>query len=126
MPHDDVNPHAGRKLGMLTNLATVHAVEEALAEAGIGVQIEHTQYPRQATELARRAKDGSKLVIAAGADGTVAEVGEALVDTDTALGIMPLGSIMNMARALCIPRPEARAGARLLDAPENVDIRRYA
>jgi YegS/Rv2252/BmrU family lipid kinase len=43
-------------------------------------------------------------VIAAGGDGTVSEVGEALVNTDAVLGIMPLGSIMNMARTLCIPR----------------------
>jgi len=100
-----VNPHAGRKLGLPTNVATLDAVEAALAEAGIHVQLEQTKAPRHATELARQAvRDGCKLIIAAGGDGTVAEVGAALVDTGSALGIMPLGSIMNMARTLCIPR----------------------
>jgi YegS/Rv2252/BmrU family lipid kinase len=100
-----VNPRAGHKLGMQTNAATLDTLEEALSEAGIRVQIEQTQSPRHATELARRAvRDGCKLVIAAGGDGTVSEAGEGLVHTDAALGIMPLGSIMNMARTLCIPR----------------------
>jgi diacylglycerol kinase (ATP) len=100
-----VNPHAGRKLGLPTNNATLDAVEAALREAGIHVQVEQTKSPRHATELARQAvRDGCKLVIAAGGDGTVAEAGEGVVHTETALGIMPLGSIMNMARTLCIPR----------------------
>src|SRR5438067_4060674 len=100
-----VNPQAGRKLGMPTNTATLEAVESALAEAGIRVQLEETRSPRHATELARQAvRDGCKLVIAAGGDGTIAEAGEGLVRTNAALGIMPLGSIMNMARTLCIPR----------------------
>src|SRR5438093_765926 len=100
-----VNPRAGRKLGMSTNAATLNAVEGALNAAGMHVVIEMTHGPRHATELARQAvRDGCKLVIAAGGDGTVAEVGAALVHTGAALGIMPLGSIMNMARTLCIPR----------------------
>jgi YegS/Rv2252/BmrU family lipid kinase len=100
-----VNPHAGRKLGLATNAATLDAVEEALAEAGLHVQVERTTSPHHATVLAQQAlRDDCKLVIAAGGDGTVAEVGQALVHTQAALGIIPLGSIMNMARTLCIPR----------------------
>jgi YegS/Rv2252/BmrU family lipid kinase len=109
-----VNPQAGRKLGLSTNMATLDAVENALAEAGIHVHLEQTRSPRHGTELARQAvRDGCKLVIAAGGDGTVAEVAEALVHTDATLGIMPLGSIMNMARTLCIPRALKQA-ARML------------
>ena len=109
-----VNPHAGRKLGMATNAATLDAVAEALAEAGLRVQVELTNSPRHATELGQQAlRDGCKLVIAAGGDGTVAEVGQALVHTDAALGIMPLGSIMNMARTLCIPRDLKQAAATI-------------
>src|SRR5205807_2009310 len=48
-----------------------------------------------------------------GGDGTVAEVGEALVNTDAALGIMPLGSVMNLARTLCVPR-DLRHAARVI------------
>jgi YegS/Rv2252/BmrU family lipid kinase len=100
-----VNPRAGHKLGMPTNPSTLQAVEEALEQAGLSFEVRHTRSPRHATELAREAvSDGCKLVIAAGGDGTVAETGEGLVHTPATLGIMPLGSIMNMARALCIPR----------------------
>jgi diacylglycerol kinase (ATP) len=100
-----VNPHAGQKLGLPTNVSTVEALTMALEANGLRCQMEITRAPRHATELARQAvRDGCKLVIAAGGDGTVAEAGEGLVLTDTALGIMPLGSVMNMARALCIPR----------------------
>src|SRR5207248_7184955 len=88
-----------------TNEGTLDTVTGSLEAAGLRFQVAMTNSPRHATELARQAvRDGCKLVIAAGGDGTVAEAGEALVHTDTALGIMPLGSIMNMARALCIPR----------------------
>src|SRR5260221_14785558 len=99
---------------MPTKAATHDAVEEALAEAGLYVQVERTSSPHHATELAQQAlRDGCKLVIAAGGDGTVAEVGQALVHTDAALGIMPLGSIMNMARTLCIPRDLREAAATI-------------
>jgi YegS/Rv2252/BmrU family lipid kinase len=111
-----VNPHAGRKLGMPTNAATLEAVEAALNDAGMHVVIETTRGPRHATELARQAvRAGCKLVIAAGGDGTIAEAGEALVGTETALGIMPLGSIMNMARTLCIPRDLKEAAQVIAD-----------
>ena len=54
-----VNPHAGRKPGMATNAATLDAVQEALAEAGLHVQLERTTSPHHATELAQQAlRDG--------------------------------------------------------------------
>lgn len=111
-----VNPHAGRKLGLSTNTATLDALEAALKEAGLDVVVQPTDAPRHATALARAAvQDGCKLVIAAGGDGTVAEAAEGLVHSDTTLGIMPLGSIMNMARTLCIPR-DLKLAARTIAA----------
>jgi diacylglycerol kinase (ATP) len=99
------NPNAGHKLGLTTNVSGLELAYQALSEVGIRVQVEPTQGPKHATELARKAvQEGCKLVIAAGGDGTVAEAAEGLAGTDTALGIMPMGSIMNMARTLCIPR----------------------
>jgi diacylglycerol kinase (ATP) len=109
-----VNSRAGHKLGMPTNAATVDSVELALKEAGLDVVVQQTDAPRHATELARAAvRDGCKLVIAAGGDGTVAEAAEGLVHSDTVLGIMPLGSVMNMARTLCIPRDLKQAASML-------------
>jgi diacylglycerol kinase (ATP) len=107
-----INPHAGQKLGFSTNAAGVQAVEEALSRVGVQVEVQQTQRPKHATELARQAvEEGRKLVIAAGGDGTVSEAGHGVAGTETALGIMPMGSIMNTARMLCIPRDLAGAAA---------------
>lgn len=43
------------------------------------------------------------MVIAAGGDGTVGEVANGLINTEIELGIIPLGSFMNIARMLSIP-----------------------
>lgn len=105
------NPHAGQKLGIATNTAGADAVKAALSAVGIEYEARPTQYPRHAVSLARQAvEDGHRLVIAGGGDGTVAEVAEGIAGTEAVLGIMPLGSIMNMARTLCIPRDLMAAG----------------
>lgn len=63
-----------------------------------------TGYPKHATEIARQAaKDKYKYVIAAGGDGTVNEIARELVNTNTTLGILPLGSGNGLARDLGIP-----------------------
>jgi YegS/Rv2252/BmrU family lipid kinase len=64
---------------------------------------------------------GCKLVVAAGGDGTVEEVAQGLAGTETALGILPLGSVMNMARALCVPR-DLEEAARVIAAGDVLAI----
>jgi diacylglycerol kinase (ATP) len=108
------NPNAGQKLGLSTNAAGPEQVQQALREAGIPFEPRPTEYAGHATELARAAvAEGRRLVIAAGGDGTVGEVAQALARTDTVLGVMPLGSVMNVARTLCIPR-DLDAAARVI------------
>lgn len=69
-----------------------------------------TQYKGHATELAREyAAKGYDAVIAVGGDGTVNEVGCGLIDTDTALGIIPCGSGNGLARHLGIPMDPYKA-----------------
>ena len=64
-----------------------------------------TAHRGHATELARQATaQGRELIIAAGGDGTVHEVAQGLAATDAVMGVMPLGSIMNVAHMLGIPR----------------------
>jgi diacylglycerol kinase (ATP) len=99
------NPTAGQKLGLSTNPGGADDAQAALQAAGIRFEPRPTEGPDHATELALAAvADGRKLVIVAGGDGTVGEVAQALAGTDTVLGVMPLGSVMNTARTLCIPR----------------------
>jgi YegS/Rv2252/BmrU family lipid kinase len=100
-----VNPNAGRKAGVTTNAFGVDEARDLLMRHGIDAEIWCTERPGHATELARTAADeGYTLVIAAGGDGTVEEVAEGLVGTDVHLGVLPQGSVMNIARMLGIPR----------------------
>lgn len=52
---------------------------------------------------AAAAKDKVQLVIVAGGDGTIEAVARGLVDTQTVLGIIPLGTRNNLAASLNIP-----------------------
>ena len=67
-------------------------------------QVQFTQYPTHATELALDAVEkGIPVVIAVGGDGTVNEVARALVNTNTTMGILPTGSGNGLAHHLKIP-----------------------
>ncbi|MCM1077916.1 MAG: YegS/Rv2252/BmrU family lipid kinase [Bacteroidales bacterium] len=66
--------------------------------------IAETQHAGHASELARKAaEDNYDIAVAVGGDGTVNEVARALVNTKTALGIIPCGSGNGLARHLMLP-----------------------
>jgi YegS/Rv2252/BmrU family lipid kinase len=110
------NPRAGHKLGIDTNAASADDVRQALRSEGIRFDAWPTQRPGDATDLARRAvAEGRQLVIAAGGDGTVNEIARGLTHTETVLGLMPLGSIMNVARTLWVPRDLALAARTIVE-----------
>lgn len=73
-------------------------------------EIFYTQYAQHATQLAHIALLNSTDIIAAvGGDGTVNEVGKALIDTEGILAIIPVGSGNGLARHLGIPIGLAQA-----------------
>jgi YegS/Rv2252/BmrU family lipid kinase len=82
-----------------------------------------TERRGHARELAAAAvKRGVRLVIAWGGDGTVNEVGSALVYGPTALGMVPSGSGNGLARELGVDRRPDRAIADALRAtPRAID-----
>lgn len=62
-----------------------------------------TEYPGHASILASQAvEEGLKAVIAVGGDGTINEVARSLINSETTLGIIPVGSGNGLARELGI------------------------
>jgi diacylglycerol kinase (ATP) len=107
-----INPKAGQKAGVTTNPFTPADAEELLTRHDIQADVLCSERPAHATVLAKEAvADGYERIIAAGGDGTVAEVAESLANTPATLGILPLGSVMNVARMLGIPRDLEGAAA---------------
>ena len=85
---------------------------------GAGIEIRHTEYPGHAEVLARTAVDeGARLVVAVGGDGTVNEVARGLLNSTTALGVIPTGSGNAIARTLGIPQKAPAACRFLLTDP---------
>lgn len=107
------NPDAGVKAGVSTTRGTTpEALRDLMARYRLGDELIVTASADEASAAARDAvQQGYDLVIAAGGDGTVATVASELLDSETALGILPLGSVMNVARMLDLPRELDAAAA---------------
>lgn len=94
-----INPisGAGRQKGV-EKLVIQHSDDRR-----IDYNIECTKSAGQATEISKiRGKDYDA-IIAAGGDGSINEIVQGLINTDTALGIIPTGSGNGFARHLKIP-----------------------
>ena len=82
----------------------LQVIEKSIDREIYDFSVEYTQYAGHATELAADAsKRGIDAVVAVGGDGTVNEVGRALVHSNTAMGVIPCGSGNGFARHLGIP-----------------------
>lgn len=77
--------------------------KELLAPERFDIEVNMTEYAGHGFEIASQAvANGADYVVAVGGDGTVNEVGRALLNTDCAMGIIPLGSGNGLARDLHI------------------------
>jgi diacylglycerol kinase (ATP) len=109
-----INPHSGAKAGIPTNAAAEEEVRIAVEQhfPGLGEDMVITESEEDAIAATRDAvAKGYDVVVAAGGDGTVGTVACELLGKETALGILPLGSVMNVARMLDIPRDLEGAAA---------------
>ncbi|WP_037499339.1 diacylglycerol/lipid kinase family protein [Sphingomonas jaspsi] len=101
-----INPHGGSVSG-----DTADELRSALAAAGVDATVEEVDGPSLADRAKALVDAKAALVIAAGGDGTISAVAGALAGSDTALGVMPLGTLNHFARDLGIPANAAGAAA---------------
>lgn len=93
--------------------------------ADLKLEVADTQSRNHATELARDAADrGFDLVISFGGDGTMNEVANGLVGTDTAMAILPGGMANVFCRTIGIPNDIVEATGYLLHRIQAGNTRR--
>ncbi|WP_392972401.1 diacylglycerol kinase family protein [Streptomyces sp. LN245] len=113
-----VNPTAGGSTGA----AALLPVARLLREAGAGLETEYSRSLAHAQELALRAGERGRVVLAVGGDGIAGGIGGALSGTDTVLGLIPAGRGNDFARALRLPTAAADLTRVLLHSePRRVD-----
>ncbi len=94
--------------------------EPALKEAGFEIDLRRTEGPGHAMDIAQSLVDEDhELVVAIGGDGTVHEVASGLRGSQKVLGILPIGSGNDYARAHGIPTPK---GSKFKEMQEAIDI----
>jgi diacylglycerol kinase (ATP) len=127
-PHARViwNAKAGSKGGITTNDVGEERLRELLGRYGLADALVASNSAGDARTLAREAvRDRYDLVVAAGGDGTIGLIAEELLGSETALGILPLGSIMNIPRMLGLARDLDAAAAILAEGVvRSVDVGR--
>ena len=84
-------------------MGSYHSIEDRIQNVckrnEVKCQIEYTKHRHHAITLAKdSSKHGFDYVIAVGGDGTINEVAQGLLDTNTVMGILPRGSGNGLAR----------------------------
>lgn len=95
-----------------------HDLEETvtfLQQANWQVELKLTESAGDGSRLAREAvEQKADIVIAAGGDGTINEIIQELAGSETALGVLPIGTVNVWAREMVIPLESAGAREVLL------------
>jgi diacylglycerol kinase (ATP) len=118
------NASAGSKGGIRTNGVTRADIEAVLDRVGLQAEVVESPSAEGTRHLAADAvQRGYAAVVAAGGDGTIGVIATELLNSGTALGVLPRGSIMNIPRMLGIPRDLAAAAAVLaLGVIRRIDV----
>jgi diacylglycerol kinase (ATP) len=110
------NPTSGRKGGIPTNRGSRQMLQDLLPRHGLGGELVAPGSEQEMVAAARDAvEQGYDIVVAAGGDGTIGLLARQLLGARTALGILPLGSVMNIPRMLGVPRDLEEAARILAD-----------
>lgn len=89
-------------------------IKKGIVNAYFEAEIIFTQFKGDATLIvSRKLKEHYRYFVAVGGDGTVNEVGKALIGTSAIMGIIPVGSGNGLARHLKIPLKVSQAIATI-------------
>ncbi len=118
------NPLSGR--GHERRQADIEEALSVLKSAGIEASAAPTRAASDATDQTKHAiAEGCDTVFACGGDGTVHDVLQGLVGSQTALGIIPLGTANSLAHDLKLPlSPAGAARAALIAKPRRIAVGR--
>ena len=117
-----INPISGNKEAQSAKRKLPKLIMQTLDTNQWLPNIVYTEYAGHATELAYQfARMGFDAVVAIGGDGTVNEVARGLKDSNTALGIIPMGSGNGFARHLSIPMRPQKA-IELINHSEPISV----
>ncbi len=94
-----VNPVSGRGKGKHLG----ERLKQRLSQLSIDFELHWTERPGHAIELAEQGAKKHAVVVAVGGDGTLNEVVNGLVENGGTLGLIPVGSGNDFARAVQIP-----------------------
>ncbi len=123
-----LNPASGRGTGTNNRAAIQACLEEEAKQLPTPFQWElwQTTASGEGTQLAERAvKEGADLVVAAGGDGTLAEVLNGTIGTSSQLGLIPCGTGNDCARTLGIALEVRSAVQNLLQGDARpIDVGR--
>ena len=114
-----VNPTAGRERAP----KYIPLLHTTLSKRFEDINIKLTEKAGDATEFARQAAEKGRDVICMGGDGTINEVinGMVPVDSQSAFGFIPFGTVNDLARALHIPR-SPQGAIRMLETAVKTHI----
>jgi YegS/Rv2252/BmrU family lipid kinase len=119
-----LNPKAGSKAGIIPGRPSEDQLRELLGRHDLEADVVASETEEAAVAAVREAvASGYDVVAAGGGDGTAETVAGALLGSSTALGILPLGSVMNFARSIGVPRDLEAAVEILARAPiRTIDV----
>lgn len=103
------NPSAGAR-----RRARLHSALDLLYGLGVQFQLLETRARGDAENFARMSAEENGIVVAAGGDGTIAEVAAGLAGTQAMLGILPLGTANVFALEMSVPLNQREAARALL------------
>lgn len=83
-----VNPISGKG----KTLKAVDRIKKVCEEENLDYEIYFTEYPKDATKIARKYRFTKNIIYSVGGDGTLNEVLNAIVGTKNLLGVIPAGS----------------------------------